>query len=179
LIDQFDQRGVAYGFDLSATHRIPGPVMTILAVNWQDVGDTSFMPSGSGGTPDILRNNLSAGVGFIGDYPGFDFRTGIEYRRILNTGIQSGKKLHLGLELGLPLLDLQIGLNQGYPSYGVGIDLGFLHLQTVSYTEEAGVYPGQTPQSRLLLSLSMGFSVDADFSMNLKDGKRRKLKKRR
>lgn len=67
------------------------------------------------------------------------------------------KKIHLGMEqtyLG-QLLALRLGLNQGYPTMGVDLNLAIFHLGLTYYTEEFGENIGDNPQSFYLLN--MGF----------------------
>lgn len=180
IVDEFDKKGIGYGADLGIQWRLPGAIMdSIVALHWQDLGYTSFNALSDGGAPPPVRDNLSIAAGSELDWPGFDLRMGMEYRHALNTGEEIGKKIHLGAEVGLPLVDVRFGLNQGYPTIGGAIDLFFFRLDAASYTEETGVYPGQSPSHRYKIGLSMDMSFDADFKFTTDDGKKRKLKQRR
>lgn len=180
LMDQFQNKGTGYGFDLGAQWRVPSPLLdTVVAVHWQDVGYTAFTKTDGAQAPPIIQDNVSLGVGTGMDLPGLDWRAGFEYRHIGLEGEQIGKKLHFGAELGIPLITLRAGLNQGYPTVGTSFDLFFFRIDAASYTEEVGVYPGQTPSNRIKIGLSMELSVDANFKFTTKDGARRKLKRRR
>ncbi|MBX3042005.1 MAG: hypothetical protein KF789_14960 [Bdellovibrionaceae bacterium] len=179
ILDEFDRKGTGYGFDLGLQWLLPGTPQTIVSLHWQDVGSTAFIPDGDNGSPPRIKDNLSLGIGNEIDLPGMEIRTGFEYRHITLQGEQIGKKLHLGAEVSLPLIDLRVGLNQGYPTLGAGLDLFFLRIDAASYSEEVGIYPGQNPSQRYKVGLSMNFSVDADFGFTTVDGKKRKLKQRR
>jgi hypothetical protein len=98
---------------------------------------------------------------------------------LLETDIQAGKKIHLGTELSLPIIDLRAGINQGYMTYGIGINLLVFRIDAATYTEELGAYTGQSGQNRWLIGLSMDMSFDANFTLSDNDGKKRKLKRRR
>lgn len=180
LMDQFENKGTGYGFDLATQWRVPSPLLdTVIAVHWQDVGYTSFVRTDGAQAPPPILDNLSLGIGTGMDLPGLDWKLGMEYRHIGLEGEQLGKKIHLGAELGLPFLTLRAGLHQGYPTFGTTLDLFFFRIDAASYTTETGVYPGQTPSNRFRVGLSMEFSVDANFNFTAKDGARRKLKRRR
>lgn len=182
FLDDFDQRGTGYGFDLALMWRTPEqvPLRLSAVADWQDVGSTAFLVDPAAQVaPDRIQDNLSVGFGAVMDLPGLDWKAGMEYRHINLQGEQLGKKLHFGTELGLPLVDLRAGLNQGYPTIGLGMDLFFMRFDLASYTEELGVYPGQTPSQRVDATLSFSLSVDANFKFTTKDGKHRKLKQRR
>jgi hypothetical protein len=68
---------------------------------------------------------------------------------------QFWKKIHAGAEIDLKYLALRTGLNQGYPTFGVGLMGGPLSFDYVYYTRETGYYAGQAPQSMHVLSLGL------------------------
>ncbi|MEK6773310.1 MAG: hypothetical protein AABY64_05185 [Bdellovibrionota bacterium] len=179
LADQFQNRGIGYGFDLAFMLKVPGPLNPSLAVTWMDVGSTAFSKISGADAPPRIQDNLSLGLGSTLDLPGLDLSAGMEYRHITETGIQIGKKINFGAEVSLPFIDLRAGLSQGYPSYGVAFNFFFMKFEAASYKVETGEYPGQSPESRIQLGLSLELSVDADFKFYAKDGKKRKLKQRR
>jgi hypothetical protein len=179
ILELLDDVGIGYGIDVSFLYKSPGDSSSIATVVWKDVGTTSFQKTSGDQNPPSIKDNLTLGLGYIVKGPGLDIKTGFEYRHILTSGEQIGKKLHAGIEVSLPLVDLRAGLSQGYSTFGAGLDLWIMRLEVAKFTEEFGVYPGQTPEESFQLSLTMDFSVDADFSMTSKSGKRRKLKQRR
>ncbi|MNL63779.1 hypothetical protein D3C87_1879440 [compost metagenome] len=123
--------------------------------------------------------NLSAGAAVGFDLPGLDWTFGVEGRHLLDNDVQLGKKLHVGTEVSLPFIDVRAGLNQGYMSYGVGLNFLIFRLDAVSYVEELGVYPGQTADNRYMVGLTVDLSFDANFNFQDNNGKKRKLKQRR
>lgn len=175
----FDNKGVGYGMDLAVMTTIPAPLGPTLALVWQDVGGTAFTKTGGTDAPPHIDQNLSFGAGLGFDLPGIDWTAGVEARHLLDSDVQIGKKIHLGTELSLPLIDVRAGINQGYFSYGVGVNFLIFHIDAASYTEELGVYPGQTAENRYAVSLSIDLSFDADFHFTDNNGKKRKLKQRR
>lgn len=69
------------------------------------------------------------------------------------------KKLHLGAELDMHYAALRAGLNQGYPTAGIGLRFGIIRLDYVYFTKELGYYPGQFPKQKHVLSLGVGFDM--------------------
>ncbi|MEZ4700036.1 MAG: hypothetical protein R2834_06880 [Rhodothermales bacterium] len=51
--------------------------------------------------------------------------------------------IRLGVQARVKILSLRAGLNQGYPTVGGGISLGFIDLDYAYYGTEGGRYPGQ------------------------------------
>ena len=180
ILDELQDAGVAHGFDVSYL-LMPeeNSSMPIITLVWKDVGYTTFQATSTTGAPPSIQDNLTLGLGYYFDGPGIDIKAGAEYRHISTKGVQIGRKLHSGLELSLPLVDLRMGLSQGYSTFGIGMNFFGLQFELAQYTEEMGEYPGQTPESKIQIGLTLDLSVDADFSVSTKDGKKRKLKQRR
>jgi hypothetical protein len=65
----------------------------------------------------------------------------------------------MGLETRFKNADVRVGINQGYPTFGLGFSYFFLTLNYVYYTEELGIYPGQNPLSTHLIELHLGFNL--------------------
>ncbi|MGZ3774579.1 MAG: hypothetical protein ACXVCY_02030 [Pseudobdellovibrionaceae bacterium] len=176
----FQNKGVGYGMDLGVMTELPAPlVKPTFAVVWQDVGSTAFTKTAGTDAPPRILQNLSAGAGLSMDLAIIDWSAGIEARHLLEPNIEIGKKLYVGTELSLPLIDIRAGYSQGYMSYGVGLNFLIFHFDAASYTEETGIYPGQAGDVRYMASLSIDLSFDASFKFTDNEGKRRKLKQRR
>jgi|GEM_PF-3011240 len=69
------------------------------------------------------------------------------------------KKLHFGAELDMHYAAIRLGLNQGYPTAGLGLRFGVFSLDYVYFTEELGYYPGQFPRTKHILALSARFKT--------------------
>lgn len=84
-----------------------------------------------------------------------------DYRDLANNTSNDSdmaKRLHLGVEAKFPrLLSLRAGINQGYPSFGVGISLWLVKFDYAYYSEEVGAYAGQREDARHVAQLSIGF----------------------
>lgn len=178
--DHFSNKGTGYGLDLAVLTEIPAPVLKpTLTLVWQDVGSTAFKQTAGADAPPHIEQNLTFGAGLGMDLPGLDWVVGLEARHLLEPDIELGKKLHVGTEVSLPLIDLRAGYNQGYLSYGAGVNFLIFQLDAVYYTEETGIYPGQAGDARYMVSLSFDLSFDANFKFTDNSGKKRKLKQRR
>lgn len=177
--DNFKNRGTAYGVDFAIMKEVSGLTSPMVALTLQDVGTTTFQKTDGLSAPPSIPQNLNFGVGGMLDLPGLDWTYGFEMRHLLDSDIAIGKKVHIGTELSLPFVDVRAGINQGYISYGVGLNFLIFRFDAATFTEEVGVYPGQTGQNRLLLGLLIDMGFDADFNFVDIEGKKRKLKQRR
>ncbi len=70
-----------------------------------------------------------------------------------------GKRIHAGAEFNFfnNILAVRTGLNQGYLTFGAGLDFNILKIDYAYYTEEIGAYAGQWDDSRHIITLSLGF----------------------
>lgn len=180
LIDSFSNQGSAIAFDLGFMFRVhDAPMNPTLGLSWQDVGGTAFTKIGGAAAPDGIKDNMTLGATLDGSTLLAGLSGGVEYRHIGESSEQIGKKLHVGAELSLPLIDLRAGLYQGYTTYGLGLDLWVIQLDLASYSVEKGVYPGQTPDGRVQVGLSINLGFNPDFALMEMNSKRRKVKQRR
>ncbi|MBO9667533.1 MAG: hypothetical protein J7501_12060 [Bdellovibrio sp.] len=178
--DHFSNKGQGYGMDVALMAELDALVLRpTIALVWQDVGNTAFTKTAGTDAPSHINQNLSLGAGMLLDLPGLDVSLGGEVRHLMEPDIQIGKKLHLGAEVSLPIIDLRAGYNQGYLTYGVGVNLLIFRIDAVSYAEELGVYPGQNADNRYMVGISIDLGFDADFKFTDNNGKKRKVKQRR
>lgn len=181
ILAEFQDSGVGYGLDLGVVARFEQATLKpTVSLVWKDVGDTAFTKSAtSTEAPDHQDENLTLGMTVDGSGYGLGWSAGLEYRHIRTVGEQIGKKLHFGTEFMLGPIDLRGGWYQGYPTYGVGLNIWFFKLDAAMYSVEKGAYPGQTRDERAQISLNFDLSFDANFKLNDSKNKRRNLKQRR
>jgi hypothetical protein len=91
-------------------------------------------------------------AGEIQDIIGFEQRT--------NRYEQFAKKVHFGTELDLKYVAFRAGINQGYPTAGIGFSFGLVNIDYVYFTQEMGYFAGQLPRSQHVLSIKLGIRVD-------------------
>ena len=180
LATSIENEGVGYGLDMGVTSRLEAlPFNPTVSLAWRDVGSMSFVKTKGTDSPERQKDNLVLGMTFDGSVPLLGVSGGFEYRHITDADEQIGKKIHLGAEIHLGPFDVRSGLYQGYPTYGLGVNLFILQLDLAKYTVEQGVYPGQTPQERVNIGLMMELELDPNFNLVDIGGRKRRLKQRR
>ncbi len=179
LAAQFQDGGIGYGLDLGVMYKPQVLLNPTVSVGYQDVGNTTFQKTKGSQAPPAIEDNLTLGATLGADTLLAGFTAGFEYRHINTTGEPLGKKVHVGTEINLLNFDLRAGLYQGYPTYGLGVDLFFLQLEGAVYTVERGAYPGQTPDQRFQVGISSSIGFDPNFKLMGFGGKKRNLKQRR
>ena len=180
LLSNFTDVGIAYGFDLGYELKIPAPGNPLVHVMWKDVASTAFNPaSGSLSAPPRIKDNLILGVQSFAKFMGFGYSAGLEYRHITDDTTAFGKKIHLGAELNLPLIDVRGGFYQGYSTYGATFDFWIFQVDADVYSVEKGAYPGQNGEQRAQIGISLHMGFDPNFKLTDAGGSRRRLKQRR
>lgn len=86
-----------------------------------------------------------------------DTKVAVDIDRFFSGG-SLWKKLHIGVESKLSdMLDLRLGLNAGWPTFGLGLKLGFLNLDYAYFQEERGGYAGQLEDTSHIIGLAFKF----------------------
>jgi hypothetical protein len=156
-------------FDLGATYDLP--------MQWQEFSFTTALVFNNilGGFHDHIHFNLidnptsptpisqpfTVGFGIVAKKKEFwtftDFLLGLEFLDIGNSRGSFFKTLHLGTEGKIGIMAARLGINQGYISIGLGLDLTALQLDLSWYGEELTPNVGGYQDRRLALRL--GFQI--------------------
>lgn len=179
LIDSFKASGTGFSGTLGIQYRLPTKGRTEFNTSfvWHDIGKTSFGKHMSQNRPQRIDENMVAGFAirfpiggrknrrlerrygpgrstnhltFAADYSHLNYSLDKEHLP---------KHLHFGMNLDLPLLSIQAGLNQTSLSFGASFDIGIVKVAAATYGEEMGSYGGQRRDRRYVLSVgsALGF----------------------
>ena len=174
---RLQDKGTGNAIDISFLATIPQQNLNI-AVVWKDVGNTAYtIDTGNG--PERQDDNLSFGVSKIAKYSFFDMTYAFEYDHIRQANENISKKLHIGAEMSLGLIDLRAGLSQGNLTYGAGVDLWLINIEAAAYSDELGSSVGQNRSDRYQASISITLDFDQAFKLKNQMGKKRRLLQRR
>ena len=183
IMASIKDRGTGYGLDLGTMVTFPTPIRPTISFTIRNFGYTAFSHDEGSKAPPRSEPDMTLGGSLTIDLPLITITPAIDYRFMDRGDIQTGKKLHLGVEVDLPLLTLRGGFNQGYYTAGIGLDAGVVALEAATYGVELGEYPGQLEDRRYLVQFKLELGMDGDvFSfagLNSSSGSRRKLKQRR
>lgn len=147
--------GKAYGYDFGILHsEVMGRSKFNLGLSVLDIGDTRFdIEQGTAPIPDQdMMVNL--GTSWEQDFGLFDSSFSFDLHP-LNSGMDFGRKIHLGMRLGVPLIDVMVGLNAGYISYGASLNIWPVKLTAGFYEVEIGAEFKQEGGKRAVLYLSL------------------------
>jgi hypothetical protein len=108
LVDQLKSRGNGYAVDFGSVITIPGPISPTVAFTYRDLGYTSFSHEEGAGNPPRVEPEMIAGASLKFKVPFFSVTPSIDYRYIGKPNVATGMNLNLGLEVGLPLIDLPL-----------------------------------------------------------------------
>lgn len=177
ILDQFEAEGWGLGATLGMQFQLPfkGRSEYTLSFVWHDIGDTTFGKHTEADRPESIEQNMT--LGFAARFPIGGKANRRTARRFghprsssslvfsfdyshLNLGLDEvhfAKHLHFGMNLSLPILSFQAGMNQSSLTLGIGADLGAIKVNAATYAEELGDYAGQRPDRRYLISIATGF----------------------
>jgi hypothetical protein len=84
-----------------------------------------------------------------------DFMVELDLKDIINKEFWY-KKISIGSEISvLKIIKLRGGINQGYPTFGLGIDAYYLTIDLAVYQYEKGILPGQQGSQSISLSVEI------------------------
>lgn len=180
LLTNFSRRGNGYGADLGMVWEIPAPFNPVISGVWKDVGGTSFLKEAGVAKPNKISEEKILGAAASFDLTVFAMTAAIDYKHIETPREPLGKKLHMGLELDLPIVDIRGGFGQGYYSLGASLDFFLFQLDFAYYGVELGEYPGQDEDRRIQFAMTMDLGFDPSFKfIDFNKVKGRKVKQRR
>jgi len=156
-LDNDKETGSGTSFDLGLIYTLPWNKWfeTDLAVSGENIPEIDF------DNGEKLKTVWTAGLALRKKIGAFSLLGAIDYRDMtknLGNDNDLGKRLHIGTEIKFKeLFALRAGLNQGYPTYGIGLDVWILKLDAAVYSEEVGAYSGQREDKRYIGQLTIGW----------------------
>jgi hypothetical protein len=146
--------GSGVGFDLGTQYiyHVSSRLKLQAGAAWTEIGGVNF----GNDTAEPLPGNLSAGLSVRYEFAHIAATLAYDMRHI-NETVDSRLRNHFGAELSIPLFRVYAGLNQIYPTFGFGFDLGIVQLLAVTYAEEMSSMAKINPERRYLLHIGMGF----------------------
>lgn len=147
------RQGRGYGVDIGTIWK-PRPTLR-LGLTVQNVGDTGFSGENGKQAPPNIRQVISTGMLLRQSWRRFDFDYSVDIQDLMNRrGVNNLRLLHLGTEFGTKVFSrdhdfgVTVGLNEGYVTAGLFIDLWVMRIDFINYTAELGESPGQKKDKR-------------------------------
>ena len=153
--------GKAWGVDLGAEYAVSSGHSTLTAgLSALDIANTRFQKTEGVAAVPNQEMTINSGVAFKQDFGIVDYTFSADLHPM--TGATDlGRKFHLGSEFSIPLLTLDVGLSEGYASYGVSIKLWPIKITTGFYGVEVGSHYKEEEAKRFILYVSLfDFSID-------------------
>jgi hypothetical protein len=146
--------GTGVGFDLGTQYiyHLTRRIQLQAGAAWTEIGGVTF----STDTAEPLPGNLSAGLSVHYNFAHMAAKLAYDMRHI-NVSTDSRLRNHFGAEFSIPMFHFYTGLNEIYPTFGIGLDFGLVSVTLVSYAEELSTMAGINRERRYLLHLGMGF----------------------
>lgn len=164
--EQVQNKGAGYGLDLGLNLRIPGPISPTVSFVWKDIGTTNFKTDSlTLAAPPDIQDEMIVGFALNIDAALVSVTPAFDFKYLNRKDVQLGRKIHFGLEIGLPMIDIRGGFSEGYYTAGAGVHLGIIRVDAATYGVELGEYPGQLEDRRYILqaTLELGFDPSNGF----------------
>ena len=145
LQDSLSSGKTGFGIDIGGLYSLNDKIELgfVIADIIANIEDDDIAPNLKLGASYKLLNRISGEINFV------DF---------FNTdGTNFFKRVHIGGEIDLLILKLRGGFYQGYPSFGLGINLAIIQVDFAAWTEEIGPVPGLDGETFLGAQINLGF----------------------
>ena len=117
-----------------------------------DLGDTAF----SDPVSQPIKSNITWGVAATYRLRKLKAILDFDYTHLLQDQ-DFGSKSHLGLELQMPFISIQGGMDQLALSYGASFDIWIMRISAASYAQQLDAYAGQDIERRYALRIAFKF----------------------
>ena len=156
--------GDGWGFDAGIEHVVRrGANQWVVGLAALDISTTEFdVPANDDErTVAPIEDQVNVGAAWMHRSALFRGSFSVDVRG-LTQEMETMERLRLGVELGIPGISVLGGINSGYYSYGVAIDVGILKVTAGFYGLEVGGAYRRTESERFVVYLSLfDFSFDA------------------
>lgn len=171
IYDNMTKWGKGYGADVGVNLRLPTPILsaTVSAV-WKNVGGMTFRSDDPDADIPSEENDLTLGAAVLFDTPFLSIGPAVDIRYLNRADLQLTRKVNMGVEIDLPLIDIRGGFHEGYYTAGVGVDIGLFRFDVATYGVELGDYPGQIEDRRYVLELTMELGIGGFTASSLSGG---------
>ncbi len=145
----------AYGFDVGwMAKKDYGKSKLSLGASIMDVFDTQFTRYEGGRDLPNQEMIINTGVAWTYSSSFVDYRLSVDVHP-LNETLEFMRRMHIGLNVGIPLIDVMFGWNAGYLSYGASINALIGKFTVGLYGIETGTSYGQLEASRFIAYWSL------------------------
>jgi len=156
-------KGRGWGFDAGVEHvSKTGPMQFVFGLSALDITSTDFKIDNNPNKLEVsnIKDQVNLGMAGSLDWKLFTFLLSADVRG-LNEEMEFGKRIRFGAEAGIPGFKFLAGVNSGYYSYGLSLNLFLFKVTTGFYDVELGTNYNQVKSKRFLLYLSLfDFSFD-------------------
>tara|TARA_B100000925_G_scaffold291479_1_gene279682 strand:- start:6059 stop:7189 length:1131 start_codon:yes stop_codon:yes gene_type:complete len=152
-------RGKGFGFNLGALYSWSSSLTEInFGASLLDAFGTKFKKVDGETAPSEIPMQLRTGFSFKQTLPALHYILSVDAGPVL-ADIDWKRKLHVGFELGIPLIDFFMGWSEGYMSYGFRTDFWIFNIIAGLYGQELGVNYSEQKLSQFILQVEL-FSFD-------------------
>ena len=162
LLRSVQKFGDGYGFNLGVQYRQP-----ISSVHWAaigaaliDAGQTRFKNANRTPPPSGQGQQVNVGAAYGFKTLAIDGRLMLDLVRLKEPNLSYTKRINMGMEISVFMMDIRGGLYQGYWTAGLTLRVfPLLNIDFTSYAEELGVSAGQAQNRFYLMGVTLGMEL--------------------
>ncbi len=157
--DNLAQMGSGSGADFGLMWKSDQGSMPSFGLTIENAGDLKIVPDDEAKDSETLHQTVNFGFSARPGTKYSRFHLLFDYRDAANAyDDDPWLKMHFGAEISMKnIIGFCAGLNQGYGTGGVFLNLYFVRIDLASYTQEMGERAGDRPDTRYVLRVSAGF----------------------
>ncbi len=157
--------GDATGYDLGFEYNYKrNNRITTIGLSLLDINDTRY--DEITGDNQVINQKMSTNFGIAHSTKGskyFDYSLSFDIHNITDKNSETASKLHLGMLLDFPLIDIMMGWNGGYYSTGISIDIPLFRISAGFYGVELGNSFKQKEAERFVVAFELlSYSINFD-----------------
>ena len=146
------------GGNLGLIYQTKGRNSLSLGFTIENVGDTQIIPDKPSEAIQNLKQTINAGIGYTLGTRLSSFKFNLDIRDLQKKNETNMKKnFHGGFEISFrDITGFTTGINQGYGTFGIFVDLGIMRGDFGVYTQETGERIGSRPDERFFFRFLIG-----------------------
>lgn len=149
-------KGSGWGFDTGLDSTTTwGNSKLSFATSLLDIGGTRFKKEEGDAEVPVQDMSLNFGTALTQDWGLVGYTLAMDYHNAIDYNSAFASKLHLGVKLDLPVIDVFLGWNGGYTSMGIGVDVMFMRLMVGLYGVELSPKFAERQDKRAVISLEL------------------------
>ncbi len=131
-----------------------------LPFSWEEESVNPFLQKMTNTVTNVSSFAPAFDIGFSYKFPDLSFILSDNFFYLdfanLTANMNFLNKIKYGIEVRLfKVIPIRLGINAGWPSIGLGLEIPILKINLAYYTDELGIYPGNNPEQKIVADIDL------------------------